>query len=190
MSKHARALRLALVLPVLLLAVGGRDAGAATPPPLRFSAEFPVSPLMEARVRFWIRVFTEVSQQEAVLHDRDDVRIVYDVVPYDSERSVDPVRASYARLLATMAVGELFPVALVAVVPQSPERQRIERLFTETTAAGPIAYARAIGNIRAQRGLKEIFADSLARSDLYLPAIRRIFADAGLPPELVYLPHV
>lgn len=195
MSKHTHALRLAFALPMLLLALSAADVRASTPPPLRFSADFPVSPLMEARVRFWIRVFTEVSQHEAVLHDRDDVRIVYDVVPYDSEASVDPVRASYGRLLASMAVGELFPVPfrgpiVAAAVAQSPERQRVARLFAETTAAGPIAYARAIGNIRAQRGLKEIFADSLARAALYLPAIRPIFAAARLPPELVYLPHV
>jgi membrane-bound lytic murein transglycosylase D len=192
-SKHARVSRIAPLLVLLSLALA-RSAALAAPPPLHFTAEFPVSPAMEARVRFWIRVFTEVSQHEAVLHDRDDVRIVYDVVPYDGERSIEPVRASYARLLASLAVGELFPRglrdAVASLAPPAPERQRVHALFESVAAARPIGYARAIMNIRAQRGLKDIFADSLARAELYLPEIRRVFAAAHLPPELVYLPHV
>ncbi len=185
-------LRLVLAIASSIVVIGSAGGvRAAGPPPLEFSRQFPMSPLMEARVRFWVRVFTEVSQRDAVLHDRDDVRIVYDVVPYESDDALEPVRASYSRLLASMAVSDIFPVALWrAVTSPSPERARVERLFAETGGAGPIAYARAIGNIRAQRGLKEIFADSLVRSQLYLPAIRQIFADAKLPSELVYLPHV
>ncbi|MBI3770940.1 MAG: transglycosylase SLT domain-containing protein [Deltaproteobacteria bacterium] len=192
-SKHTRVSRVVSVLVFLSLALV-RDARAGNPPPLRFSPEFPVSQVMEARVRFWIRVFTEVSQNEAVLHDRDDLRVVYDVVPYDTERSIEPVRASYARLLASLAVAELFPLggrdAIAPFTPPSPERQRLHALFESVAAARPIGYARATANIRAQRGLKEIFADSLTRAELYLPEIRRIFAAAALPAELVYLPHV
>ena len=36
--------------------------------------------------------------------------------------------------------------------------------------AGPTAYVRALGNIRAQRGMKEAFVDGLVRAELYLPA--------------------
>src|SRR6185295_19046038 len=141
---------------------------------------------MEARVRFWIRIFTEVSQNEALLHDRDDVRVVYDVVPWSAEGAggpVDAARASYDRVLASVAVADL----TTRLAPPAPECARVEALFA---TGGPRAVARAIGNIRAQRGLKEIFADSLGRAELYLPAILRIFRDANLPQELVYLPHV
>jgi membrane-bound lytic murein transglycosylase D len=173
----------------------GVSTAAATPPPLRFSADFPLSPAMEERVRFWIRVFTEWPQNVAVLHDRDDVRVVYDVIPYrGSDRAIEPVRASYARLLGSMAIGEIFPAALrrpvdAAFVPASPERLRVGALFASQTARSS-AFTRASENIRIQRGQREIFADSLVRAELYLPAIRRIFAAAHLPAELVYLPHV
>lgn len=192
MSKRARVLSLLFWMAILSPALV-RDVAAASPPPLRFSAEFPVSPAMAARVRFWIRVFTEVSQHEALLHDRDDLRVVYDVVPYDTERSVEPVRASYARLLASLAVDEIFPLGVRDVssfTPPAPERERVHALFEAVAAARPIGYARAMTNIRAQRGLKEIFADSLVRAELYLPEIRRVFAAAQLPSELAYLPHV
>jgi len=185
-----------LVPPLAALAlvlVSGR--ASAAPPSLRFSSEFSVSQALEARVQFWVRIFTEVSQNEVVLHDRDDVRIVYDVVPSASEEAVESVRSSYAHILASLALGELLPVALrdpveAALVRPAPERQRVQALFAAVSACGPVAYARAVGNIRGQRGLKEIFADGLQRAELYLPVIRPVFAAAQLPPELVYLPHV
>jgi membrane-bound lytic murein transglycosylase D len=74
------------------------------------------------------------------------------------------------------------------ILPASPEQLRVQALFGPR--AGPIAYARALGNIRAQRGMQEPFADGIERAELYLPGIRRIFREAKLPPELVYLPHV
>ncbi len=188
---HVRAR--ALVCALLLILVGSLRPAHATPPPLRFSREFPLSEAMAERVRFWIRVFTQVSQNEVVLHDREDVRIVYDVVPNGDEDAIAPVRATYARLLASLAVEETFPTVLRAPIdtvftPQAPERARIRALFGG--AAGPIAYVKAMGNIRAQRGLKEIFADGLARAEVYLPTVRRILAEAALPPELAFLPHV
>ncbi|MGH7894944.1 MAG: LysM peptidoglycan-binding domain-containing protein, partial [Candidatus Binatia bacterium] len=142
---------------------------------------------MQERVRFWVRIFTQVSHTEVVLHDRDDLRVVYDVVPLGAAGNggpVDAARATYGRMLASMAVEDLSPPRLL--VP-APERLRVRALFDR---CGPRGYVRAIGNIRAQRGLKEIFADSLVRSELYLPTIRRIFRETGLPAELVYIPHV
>jgi len=177
---------------VLTLMASVRPAHA-TPPPLKFSREFLLSDAMAERVRFWVRVFTEVSQNDIVLHDRDDPRIVYEVIPDKGDDATAAVRASYGRLLASLAVEDAFPTMMRASIdttfaPEAPERARIRVLFG--AAAGPVAYAKAMGNIRAQRGLKEIFADGLTRAELYLPVIRRILADARLPPELAYLPHV
>jgi membrane-bound lytic murein transglycosylase D len=165
----------------------GPSLASAREPVLAFSPSLPVSPAMEERVRFWIDVFTRVSQDEAVLHDRDDLRIVYDVVPYGPEgdtTQIDATRASYARLLGTLATESPIPM----LAPPSLERQHIRALFG--IRAGPMAYARAVGNIRAQRGLKESFIDGLVRAELYLPRIRRVFRDAKIPPELAYVPHV
>jgi membrane-bound lytic murein transglycosylase D len=177
---------------VLTLMASVRPAHAM-PPPLKFSREFPLSDAMADRVRFWVRVFTEVSQNQIVLHDRDEPRIVYDVIPDKGENVTAAVRASYARLLASLAVEDAFPTIMRASIddvfaPQAPERARIRAMFA--AAPGPVSYAKAMSNIRAQRGLKEIFEDGLSRAELYLPAIRRILADARLPSELAYLPHV
>jgi membrane-bound lytic murein transglycosylase D len=152
-----------------------------------FSPQLPVSPAMAERVRFWIDVFTKISHTQAVLHDRDDPTLVYDVVPYGSDgdaTQIDATRASYERVLSELTTEDLFRT----ITPPSFERLRVKAMFGER--AGPSAYVRALGNIRAQRGMKEAFVDGLVRAELYLPGIRRIFKEAKLPSELVYLPHV
>ncbi|MEB2283438.1 MAG: transglycosylase SLT domain-containing protein [Myxococcales bacterium] len=176
-------LRSALVTASLLCAT----TSFARELPLRFSPQLPVSAAMADRVRFWVDVFTRVSHTEAVLHDRADPTIIYDVVPYGrggDTTLIDATRASYEQVLSALATDSIFPSLSVT----SPERARVQAMFG--VRAGAAAYVRAIGNIRAQRGMREPFVDGLARAELYLPDIRRIFREAKLPSELAYLPHV
>ncbi len=160
---------------------------SAREPALDFSAQLPVSPAMADRVRFWVDVFARVSHTEAILHDRDDPTLVYDVVSYGpggDATAVEAMRASYERLLGLMAAEGWTR----SILPSPPEHLRVKAMFG--VRAGPVAYVRALGNIRAQRGMQEPFVDGLERAELYLPGIRRIFKESKLPPELVYLPHV
>ncbi len=172
---------------VVVSCVLATNLSSAADIPLHFSAQLPVTPAMADRIRFWVDVFARVSHTEAILHDRDDPTLVYDVVRYGpggDATAVDAMRASYEHLLGLMATEGW----VRSILPPSPEQLRVKAMFG--ARAGPIAYVRALGNIRAQRGMQEPFVDGLERAELYLPGIRRIFREAKLPPELVYLPHV
>lgn len=187
----ATAVRLFLRLLLVLACVASPYRAAARELPLEFGAQFPVSPAMAERVRFWVDVFTRFSRTEAVLHDRDDPMLVYDVVPYgpDGDTSlIDATRASYERVLSELVTEDVFPTFTPTLTSDSPERLRVRAMFG--VRAGSVAYVHALGNIRAQRGMREAFVDGLVRAELYLPGIRRIFREAKLPAELVYLPHV
>jgi membrane-bound lytic murein transglycosylase D len=160
---------------------------AASEPPLRFGPEFPVSAAMEERIRFWIRIFTAVSRNEILLHDRDDLRLIYDVLPIGAAHPTalaEAARRRYDGTLTVLAISDAVgPLDFI-----SPERMRIRAVAADRGAG--IFYARAAGNVRAQRGMRETFAEGIVRSDAYLPTIQRTFKDGKLPPELVYLPHV
>ncbi|MEJ2221529.1 MAG: lytic transglycosylase domain-containing protein [Desulfobacterales bacterium] len=45
-------------------------------------------------------------------------------------------------------------------------------------------------NLRCQIGQKDPFRQGIIRSGAYLTEMKQIFHDAGLPEDLVYLPHV
>ena len=67
---------------------------------------------MADRVRFWVDVFTKLSNTEAVLHDRDDPTLVYDVVAYgpngDTHARSTPPRRATSACSAKLATESLF----------------------------------------------------------------------------------
>src|SRR5258705_5569646 len=68
---------------------------------------------LERDVRFWIRVYTEVTTDQGLLHDDWNLGLVYEVLRFDPaaspaqrERSVAEAKARYASLLKRFAAGD------------------------------------------------------------------------------------
>ena len=64
---------LLILVGLLLVAVPPRPAAAD-------SALFPRPPAIQPRVRFWTRVYTEVGTDAGLIHDTEDLGVVYEVV--------------------------------------------------------------------------------------------------------------
>src|SRR5258705_12509712 len=67
---------------------------------------------LERDVRFWIRVYTEVTTDQGLLHDDWNLGLVYEVLRFDPaaspaqrERSVAEAKARYTSLLKRFAAG-------------------------------------------------------------------------------------
>src|ERR1700716_1529172 len=82
-------------------------AGAEVPDP------FVHPPGLERDVRFWIRVYTEVTTDQGLLHDDWNLGLVYEVLrldpgasPQQRERRVHEAKARYGSLLKRFAAGE------------------------------------------------------------------------------------
>lgn len=157
-------------------------AGAAEEP-------FPVYPALERNVRFWEKVFAEYGLSQGIVHDRDDLGIIYEVVevlppnsPCAAETNrlrLDPVKERYREMLLRLAMGE---------GPASAEEQRVLELFGPTPS--PDRLLAAADAIRVQIGQKERFREGLVRSGAWLAEIRQLFEAEGLPADLAYLAHV
>ena len=100
------ALKMAVLLLALLF-VHGKAARAQTPDPFASPAE------LEKDVRFWIRVYTEVTTDQGLLHDDWNLGLVYEVLRFDAaaapaqrERRVAEAKARYAALLRRFAAGD------------------------------------------------------------------------------------
>src|SRR5579859_4913757 len=70
-------------------------------------------PSLERDVRFWIRVYTEVTTDQGLLHDDWYLGLVYEVLRFDPaasprqrERTVEQAKARYAALLRRFAAGD------------------------------------------------------------------------------------
>ena len=148
---------------------------------------FPTPQVIQPNVNFWVDVFTTYSVRDFIIHDRDQVGRVYQVMhlPGDGDPSREEVgdindylKNKYVTLLNRLATGQ---------APANSEEQHIADMFKGEPLS---AYSLAADNLRVQEGLRERFREGLLRSKYYRPTMERIFRGAGLPPELVTLATV
>jgi membrane-bound lytic murein transglycosylase D len=148
---------------------------------------FPRPATIEPNVKFWVDAFTGYGERDFVIHDRDNVWRVYQVmhIPGDgtpSRSDVDSInghlKVKYANLLNRLAAGQS---------PTTYEERQVADLFKGEPNS---AYALAAQNLRVQQGMRERFEEGILRSRYYRPTMERIFRAADLPPELVTLAEV
>jgi membrane-bound lytic murein transglycosylase D len=148
---------------------------------------FSYPPELEPDVRFWIRVYTEVTTEQGLLHDDWYLGLVYEVLRFDPadsprqrERTVEQSKARYAALLRRFAAGDTDNL--------TQHERRILHAFGEKTT--PAQYREAIERIRFQLGQADRFHEGLIRAQAYEASISRVLADRGVPAEIGALPHV
>jgi membrane-bound lytic murein transglycosylase D len=175
--------RTAAVLVICLLAFLPQTARSAAANP-----DFPLYPSIRDNVRFWKDVYTKHSLRTSVIHDKNDLSIIYEVVSLLDDRLpgakqynkdlLDRKKARYAAILKKLSRS----------APATSEERRIAALFSGRNPARRMALAAE--SIRTQTGQKERFAEGVVRSGAYMAAIKQIFRSYNLPEDLAYLPHV
>jgi len=147
----------------------------------------PRPPALEAEVRFWQRIFSEVGVDSGLLHDSRHLDVVYDEisVPKDLSRRargqrVREARREYEAALRRLATGRRSNLS-------ATERHVLALWPPGVTNATLRAAAR---RVRFQRGLADKFREGLIRSGLWEPHIRDVFQRSGIPPDVAALPHV
>jgi membrane-bound lytic murein transglycosylase D len=172
---------LAALTLMLLTLIGGAGFAADTADP------FVHPPELEPDVRFWIRVYTEVTTDQGLLHDDWNLSLVYEVLRFDPadsprqrEHRVALAKARYAELLRRFAAGDTGNL--------TTHERRILHAFGEKTT--PAQFRDAIERIRFQLGQADRFHEGLIRAQAYEANISRVLADRGVPAEIGALPHV
>jgi membrane-bound lytic murein transglycosylase D len=142
---------------------------------------------LERDIRFWIRVYTEVTTDGGLLHDDWNLGVVYEVLRFDPsdspaqrEHRVALAKAHYAELLRRFAAGDSEDL--------TPHERRILDAFGEKTT--PAEFRDAIEGIRFQLGQADRFHEGLIRSQLFEKSISKVLAQRGVPAEIGALPHV
>jgi membrane-bound lytic murein transglycosylase D len=179
-SLARRVALLAFGLLMLQLTCGAARAEEA-------SAPFEHPPALERDIRFWIRVYTEVTTDGGLLHDDWNLGVVYEVLRFDPtdspaqrEHRVALAKARYAELLRRFADGDTNDL--------TAHERRILDAFGEKTT--PAEFRDAIQGIRFQLGQADRFHEGLIRSQLFEKNISKVLAQRGVPAEIGALPHV
>lgn len=156
--------------------------------PVSASADFPRYPVIEKNVRFWENIYSRYSTSQGVVHDSDDLGIVYEVIPIFNHRLpgssrinrpiLKGIKNKYSRILDQLAKG---------IQPKTKDEKRVAALFGKSSRK---RLKQAADSVRIQIGQKDRFIEGVIRSGAYITTIRKIFKSHGLPQDLAYLPHV
>ena len=156
---------------------------------------FPVSTGMRHRIDFWVKIYTQYSKEEVVLHDADHLEIIYDAVNVHESFFQSLTRSNRRKLLEKTKhdyktiLGKLAGLKQPIDPAQLNEKEQyVYNLWAHVS--DPKKFENARDNLHAQFGLRGLYLAGLQRSGRYLDELRRIFRGYGLPEELCYLPHV
>lgn len=148
--------------------------------------EFPVPQNCVQSVSFWIRIFTEVTESEGLLHDRRYPEIIYRKVTINNadKKQLRDLLAEQRQEIRDM----LTRLQTLPREQYNEAEMRIADLFSRYGTQDALFDAES--NIRFQQGMMERFKRGVERSYRYLDTMKAIFNSFDLPQCLVYLPHI
>jgi len=142
---------------------------------------------LEPAIDFWTRIYTEIPVDRGLIHDASDPMTVYGEVPI-AEPGEWRIRRQQVRAALDEYREAFTQLAAQSMRAESALQARLlARLPADADADTALATAE---RLRFQGGLRERFRAGLERSGRWRPHIETLLADAGLPAELVALPHV
>lgn len=153
------------------------------------SSQFPLYPITRDNVFFWEKIYSTHSINTAVLHDKNDLGVVYATISLKNnsyrnaerlnKKKIESAKRKYQTILENLAKGKS---------ARFGQTKKVKNIFPANTTKR--TFALAADNIRVQTGLKERFAEGVIRSGAYMREIKQIFKSYNLPQDLAYLPHV
>lgn len=151
--------------------------------------QFPVFDSIRPNIRFWEDVYSKYSLSQGIIHDKDNLAVIYEIIDLApaigsggrkaNRQRVNEIKDKYRSILSKLAAG---------ADPANDEEQRVRDLFGPD--ASPSDFNAAADNIRLQVGQKDRFVQGVVRSGAYLPEVQKIFKSYGLSEDLAYLAHV
>ena len=150
---------------------------------------FPIYPIIAPNVQFWEKIYGTYTSSQGVLHDKDDLSIIYAVIDFVPKETpgAGTVNAQLEKMVC-LRHEKILEKFADGKKPSTKEEKKVYSLFKGRQKAA--VFREAIDNLRVQTGLKDTFRKGVIRSGAYLPLIKKIMRAHHLPMELAYLPHV
>ncbi len=169
----------------------------------RVSNEFPVTDYFYPTVNFWFLIYTQFSSKHVVLHDKDNLLIIYKVLDFNElEKKGISKNAQYIlqRKITEEKLKELKKQLItLAENPYSlgPEAKNIHRILRDAKVEIPINtlkrkrfFRNLVENLRTQTGQRNFIKDGIVRSLPYKPFLKKYFHKMNLPHELLAIPFL
>lgn len=155
---------------------------------------FAPPPGLVKQVEFWKMIFSRYHSNQVVLHDSENLSVVYRVI----ELGPDPRLSGRGIVFGNESIDREKRRILETIRRIEKKIGRRESLDNEETQVAQLVsrlgdddqFQGAAQRIRAQRGLSDRFARGLEVSGRYLSQMERVFQSEGLPLELTRIPLI
>ena len=139
---------------------------------------------LEGDVLFWEKIFSVYSPDQCVFHDEWNLDVIYYVEEIARVRSSSGSRELKRHLTGIRlaldnisARGRPLGNFELKIFKAVPVEKRTKEFFADASE-----------RLRCQRGVE--FEASLKRSRNYIPMIKKVLKNKGMPEDLAYLPHL
>jgi membrane-bound lytic murein transglycosylase D len=142
---------------------------------------------LEPNVRFWTRIYSEVDGNGGLIHDSEELGVVYETISFppglssrSRERRVEHAKNRIRAALRHLGQGKRsglsdFEARVLARWPEGVSNATLRA---------------AAGRVRFQLGQADKFRAGLVRSVQWRDYVLEVLQKQGVPVELVALPHV
>jgi LysM repeat protein len=138
---------------------------------------------LRLKVEFWKAIYTKYKTTQGLLHDAEDLSVIYDAI--ELPRNGSTLAADELRYVIRE---RLFNIVRKRGENLTPEERKLLSHFPPGTTRTRLL--QATENIRFQLGQSDRFKEGIVRSGYYLKHIEKILQEQGLPDFVKYLPHV
>ncbi|PIS10701.1 MAG: hypothetical protein COT73_08015 [Bdellovibrio sp. CG10_big_fil_rev_8_21_14_0_10_47_8] len=163
------------------------------------SKTFDIPKGLEANVQFWIDIYAKYTTDQGVLHDSENIDLIYEVVDFTSISSRTDLNAWQKERLKKKMVkeGKQRVIALLKKLHQTQDpsqltekEKKIWEAFKQDADPKKFVEAAQKNRLRFQLGQKDRMIQGIFFSGRYIEDFEKIFREAGLPIELARLPFV
>jgi len=150
--------------------------------PLAAQERLPYPRALFHKVEFWKKIYTEHNTSQGLLHDSEDLSIIYEAVDFsDGNRSIIGTRRAEIRQM-------IFNILQKRGQNLTAGERRVLSKFPQYASRARLM--QAAENIRFQLGQSNRFRQGVIHSGRYMPHIEQVIREEGAPQFLKYLPHV
>lgn len=163
----------------------------------RVPDRFSLTPFFSADVHFWFSIYTQYDSSQILIHDRDDLAVIYGVLHFDDSSIVEMTSGARTAIMQGMARRKIEDVKLALQMlslgkTQSPLAQALVRALRASPyppppdkAARAIYFRRRAEAVRAQTGQRNFIEAGLLRAAPLRAFLESLFTAAEIPTELL-----
>lgn len=168
----------------------------------RIHDDFVIDPYFEKNVRFWFSIYTQFSSKQVIIHDKNDLSIVYNTLDFTELHTSKINRYAKAKLQADLSLEYSQKVKSVLSTLHKDQSDLTEEAkgilkaikksakIPESTREKKKFFKKLSQNIRTQTGQRDMILNAILRSLPYLPYLEKQLEKFDIPRELISISFI